>query len=88
MTAACVLTFATTSHVYQAERLLRTAGLPVGLRPVPQGVSSRCGVCLQGELARVARYREILTGAHAPAAVYESTPDGGGWKLYSQAING
>jgi hypothetical protein len=48
------LTFANTSVVYQAESKLRAAGMHAGLRPLPPGVKSRCGLCVRLRVHRIA----------------------------------
>jgi hypothetical protein len=43
----CVALFDTVSHVMKAEKVLKSAGIPHKLIPVPRSISSDCGVCLR-----------------------------------------
>jgi hypothetical protein len=42
-----VLLLGSTSHALRAEKVLRRAGTPCKLIPVPRHLSSDCGVCLR-----------------------------------------
>ncbi len=42
-----VFLFPSVSHALTAEKLLKTAGIPHKLIPVPRHISSDCGVCLR-----------------------------------------
>ena len=44
-----VALFLSVSHALRAERLLKEAGIPCKLIPVPRHLSSDCGVCLRFE---------------------------------------
>jgi hypothetical protein len=41
--------FLSVSHALRAEKLLKEAGIPCKLIPVPRHLSSDCGVCLRFE---------------------------------------
>jgi len=41
-----VILFPTSAHVMRAEKLLKDAGIPCRLIPVPRHLSSDCGTCL------------------------------------------
>ena len=43
----CVALFHSVSHVIKAEKILKEAGIPHKLIPVPRIISSDCGVCLR-----------------------------------------
>ncbi|MCX5805274.1 MAG: DUF3343 domain-containing protein [Proteobacteria bacterium] len=43
----CVALFDSVSHVMKAEKILKGAGIPHKLIPVPRSISSDCGVCLR-----------------------------------------
>jgi hypothetical protein len=43
----CVALFDSVSHVMKAEKILKNAGIPHKLIPVPRSISSDCGVCLR-----------------------------------------
>ncbi len=43
----CVALFDTVSHVMKAEKLLKEAGVPYKIIPVPKSISSDCGVCVR-----------------------------------------
>jgi hypothetical protein len=43
----CVALFDSVSHVMKAEKILKKAGIPHKLIPVPRSISSDCGVCLR-----------------------------------------
>lgn len=44
-----VVLFLSVSHALRAEKLLKEAGIPCKLIPVPRHLSSDCGVCLRFE---------------------------------------
>jgi hypothetical protein len=39
--------FKSVSHAMKAEQLLKDAGIPFKLIPVPKSISSDCGVCIR-----------------------------------------
>lgn len=43
----CVLTFHTTHHALNSEKVLKEYGIPVKLIPVPRQVSSSCGIAAE-----------------------------------------
>jgi uncharacterized protein YqgV (UPF0045/DUF77 family) len=43
----CVALFHSVSHVIKAEKILKEAGIPHKVIPVPRIISSDCGVCLR-----------------------------------------
>lgn len=43
----CIALFASVSHVIKAEQILKKAGIPHRVIPVPRIISSDCGVCLR-----------------------------------------
>ena len=43
----CVALFDSVSHVIKAEKILKEAGIPHKVIPVPRSISSDCGVCLR-----------------------------------------
>jgi len=45
-----VALFNTVSHVMKAEKILKEAGIPHKIVPVPKMISSDCGVCLRYRL--------------------------------------
>ena len=55
-----VVLFDSTQRAIQAERVLKAAGLPVKLIPVPRQVSSDCGVCLRFLWEDHTRVEEVL----------------------------
>ena len=44
-----VVLFLSVQHTLRAEKLLKEAGIPCKLIPVPRHLSSDCGVCLRFE---------------------------------------
>lgn len=74
-----VLTFVNTSRVYQAEKLLRSAGIEAGLRPVPPGVPSRCGLCIRIAAADLTSALEVAGIRAGLEALYQPSPSGGDW---------
>lgn len=42
-----VALFTSVSHALMAEKILKKAGIPCRLIPVPRHISSDCGVCLR-----------------------------------------
>lgn len=66
-----VVLFLSVSHALRAEKLLKEAGIPCKLIPVPRHLSSDCGVCLRFEPALRTRVEAALkdrvpTGAILP----------------------
>ena len=60
-----VILMPSTSHAIHAEAVLKAAGIPCKMIPVPRQISSDCGVCI-----RVAReHREPARAALDAAAV-------------------
>ncbi|MGQ9516378.1 MAG: DUF3343 domain-containing protein [Anaerolineae bacterium] len=55
-----VVLFDSTQRAIQAERVLKAAGLPVKLIPVPRQISSDCGVCLRFLWEDHQRVEEVL----------------------------
>jgi hypothetical protein len=43
----CVALFDSVSQVMKAEKILKNAGIPHKLIPVPRSISTDCGVCLR-----------------------------------------
>jgi len=43
----CVALFHSVSHAIKAEKILKEAGIPHKVIPVPRIISSDCGVCLR-----------------------------------------
>jgi uncharacterized protein YqgV (UPF0045/DUF77 family) len=43
----CVALFQSVSYVIKAEKILKEAGIPHKIIPVPRIISSDCGVCLR-----------------------------------------
>lgn len=56
-----VVLFSSVSHALMAEKLLKQAGLPGKLIPVPRHLGSDCGVCLRFEAASRSRVESILS---------------------------
>jgi hypothetical protein len=50
-TSYCVILFKSVSYALKAEKILKAAGLPHKLIPVPKQISSDCGICLRIEPA-------------------------------------
>jgi uncharacterized protein YqgV (UPF0045/DUF77 family) len=42
----CVALFDSVSHVMKAEKILKEAGIPYKIVPVPKSISTDCGVCV------------------------------------------
>jgi len=66
-----VVLFLSVSHALRAEKLLKAAGIPCKLIPVPRHLSSDCGVCLRFEPSLRPRVEATLkdrveTGAILP----------------------
>jgi len=57
-----VVLFDSTSAVLAAERLLKKAGVPFKIIPVPRHLSSDCGVCLRFSLFDRERLEKLLDG--------------------------
>jgi hypothetical protein len=57
-----VILFPSVHHVLRAEKLLKEAGLPCKLIPIPRNLSSDCGVCLRFDAPSRPRIEEILRG--------------------------
>jgi hypothetical protein len=59
---AVVLVYST-SYAIRIERILKAAGIPGRLVPVPRHLSSDCGVCVRIDPAQKEAVREALTAA-------------------------
>jgi hypothetical protein len=57
-----VVLFASVSHALRAEKILKEAGIPFKLIPVPRHISSDCGVCLRFSPAYRKQIEEALAG--------------------------
>jgi hypothetical protein len=57
-----VLLFTSVSHALRAEKILKEAGIPFKLIPVPRHISSDCGVCLRFSPAYRKQIEEALAG--------------------------
>lgn len=57
-----VALFHSVSHVIQAERLLKKAGVPHKVIPVPRELSSDCGVCIRFSPEHREALEDALTG--------------------------
>jgi len=57
-----VVLFPSVHHALRAERLLKEAGLPCKLIPIPRNLSSDCGVCLRFDSPLRSRVEESLRG--------------------------
>jgi hypothetical protein len=57
-----VALFASVSHALRAEKILKEAGIPFKLIPVPRHISSDCGVCLRFSPDYRKQIEESLTG--------------------------
>jgi len=55
-----VVLFPSVHHALRAERLLKEAGLPCKLIPIPRNLSSDCGVCLRFDSPLRPRVEEAL----------------------------
>lgn len=52
-----------TSHAIRAEKVLRTAGIPCKMIPVPRHISSDCGVCVRVGRSDAEAARKALEAA-------------------------
>ena len=57
--------------VVRAEAACRDAGLPVSVRPVPEAVSSECGMCLVIPPAERKRFARLMDALQIPVTYYE-----------------
>jgi hypothetical protein len=57
-----VVLFESVHHALRAERLLKEAGLPCKLIPIPRNLSSDCGVCLRFDVPLRQRVEGALQG--------------------------
>lgn len=53
-----------TSHALKGERVLKAAGIPHKLIPVPRHISSDCGSCLRVARNDMGRARDLLEAAN------------------------
>ncbi|MBN1402638.1 MAG: DUF3343 domain-containing protein [Anaerolineae bacterium] len=63
-----VVLFHTTSAVLRAEKLLKGAGIPCKLIPVPRQLSSNCGISLRFAWPQAEEIRDILENARVDTA--------------------
>ena len=57
-----VVLFRSVHHALRAEKLLKEAGIPCKLIPIPRNLSSDCGVCLRFDTPLRPRVEEALRG--------------------------
>ena len=57
-----VVVFKSVHHALRSEKLLKEAGVPHKLIPVPRHISTDCGICLRFTADLRSRIEEILTG--------------------------
>ena len=57
-----VILFASVSYALRAEKILKEAGIPFKLIPVPRHISSDCGVCIRFSPAYRKQIEETLAG--------------------------
>jgi hypothetical protein len=57
-----VVLFQSVHHALRAEKLLKEAGIPCKLIPIPRNLSSDCGVCLRFDPSLRPRIEEALQG--------------------------
>ena len=57
-----VVLFRSVHHALRAEKLLKEAGIPCKLIPIPRNLSSDCGVCLRFDPPLRPRIEEALRG--------------------------
>jgi hypothetical protein len=57
-----VVVFKSVHHALRSEKLLKEAGVPHKLIPVPRHISTDCGICLRFTADLKSRIEEILTG--------------------------
>ena len=57
-----VVLFPSVQHALRAERLLKEAGLPCKLIPIPRNLSLDCGICLRFDSPLRPRVEEALRG--------------------------
>ena len=55
-----VVLFRSVQHALRAEKLLKEAGIPCKLIPIPRNLSSDCGVCLRFDSPLRTRVEETL----------------------------
>jgi hypothetical protein len=63
-----IILFHTSNHAFRAEKLLKAAGIPCRLVPVPRHLSSDCGVCLRLEGSNDDKAVTLLIGAKVEIA--------------------
>lgn len=57
-----VALFESISQVLRSEKILKNAGIPHKLIPVPRHISSDCGVCIRFSAELKKRIEDTLTG--------------------------
>ena len=57
-----VALFESISQVLQSDKILKNAGIPHKLIPVPRHISSDCGICLRFSEELKKRFEDTLTG--------------------------
>jgi Protein of unknown function (DUF3343) len=57
-----VILFDSVHHALRSEKILREAGIPHKLIPVPRHISSDCGICLRFTVDLRKRIDEALAG--------------------------
>ena len=70
----CVALFESVSHVMKAEQILKKAGIPHKIIPVPRSLSSDCGVCLRFLREETEAIREALASTVPVPEIHELVP--------------
>ena len=65
-----VAIFNSTSEVLLAEKLMKKAGIPYKLIPVPRHLSSDCGICLRFFPQHEKQVKEALSGKIEAQGIY------------------
>lgn len=63
--------FLNTRAVVRAEAACREAGVPVSVMPVPEAVSSECGMCLVVPREERQRFARLMEALQIPVTYYE-----------------
>jgi hypothetical protein len=74
----CILLMGSVHKVMKAEKVLKSAGVPVDLVPVPREISSDCGVAIEFDSDRREDVLNLLKQEGCPAlACYAKVPGKG-----------
>ncbi|ADG83235.1 DUF3343 domain-containing protein [Thermincola potens] len=62
----CFITFPSSYHVLQAEKILRARGLDFSVVPIPREITSSCGMAIMYNCSEHAKYFNVIESSRLP----------------------